>query len=237
MASDDSALRLSGRFVIGEATLFDIQMLAVARGGWTCLLGPSGCGKTTLLRLFAGLETGGTFSGEITADRDEIAYMGQSDLLAPWLDAVGNVIFGDRLRGMTPDRARARALLASVGLEADTAKRPAELSGGMRQRVALARTLYEDRAIVLMDEPFSALDAVTRAAMQRLAFEVLAGRTVLLVTHDPAEAIRLGHRVLLMQHGGLHEVDLPETPPLRDIREARSIEAETGLMRALGVEA
>ena len=124
--------------------------------------------------------------------------MGQQDLLLPWLSAEANVALGARLRGARPDRARARHLLDAVGLAGAQAARPATLSGGMRQRVALARTLYEDRPVVLMDEPFSALDSLTRAQMQSLAARVLAGRTVLLVTHDPMEACRLADRVLVM---------------------------------------
>ena len=121
--------------------------------------------------------------------------------MLPWLSALGNVTLGYRLRGETvggATEARARELLAQVGLAARAEDRPARLSGGERQRVALARTLMEDRPVVLMDEPFSALDAITRFELQALAAELLAGRTVLLVTHDPLEALRLGHRVQVM---------------------------------------
>ena len=122
--------------------------------------------------------------------------MAQSDLLLPWLGALDNVLLGRRLRGERGGRRAARALLAEMGLAGSESLRPAALSGGMRQRVALARTLFEDRPIVLMDEPFAALDAITRTRLQDLAVARLGGRTVLLVTHDPLEAIphRRPHR-------------------------------------------
>ncbi|MBX9595923.1 MAG: ATP-binding cassette domain-containing protein, partial [Roseomonas sp.] len=150
--------------------------LTLAGGGTTALLGPSGSGKSTLLRLVAGLLPVPA-GGAVTALAGRIAYMAQQDLLVPWRDVLGNVTMGAHLRGQAPDLARARALLAEVGLtEADARKPPAQLSGGMRQRVALARTLMEDRPIVLMDEPFSAVDAPTRHRMQSLSAQLLAGR-------------------------------------------------------------
>merc|ERR1711969_420429 len=156
--------------------------MTLAAGAWTCLLGPSGVGKSTVLRLLLGLETGGAFDGTITASDGQplagrISYMAQSDLLLPWLTVIENIMIGDRLRGTTPDRDRASAMLARVGLQDHAHKKPAALSGGMRQRAALARTLLEDRAVVFLEEPFSALDAGTRAAMQELAAELLHGRT------------------------------------------------------------
>jgi putative hydroxymethylpyrimidine transport system ATP-binding protein len=124
--------------------------------------------------------------------------MGQQDLLYPWLNVVDNVQLGSRLRGDKPDRARAMHLLGRVGLLDRAMAQPSELSGGMRQRAAIARTLYEDRPIVLMDEPFSALDTFTRARVQNLAAELLQGRTALLITHDPLEACRLGHHLVVL---------------------------------------
>ena len=124
--------------------------------------------------------------------------MGQHDDLLPWLSVIGNVTLGARLRGATPG-SRAGAGAARAGRSDEQKDRlPATLSGGQRQRAALARTLMEDRPVVLMDEPFSALDAITRARLQALAADLLAGRTVLLVTHDPLEALRLGHRIQVM---------------------------------------
>ncbi|MDH3472447.1 MAG: ABC transporter ATP-binding protein [Rhodospirillales bacterium] len=199
-AVDVKAARLAYR---GEL-LFDDLDLALPAGRTTCLLGPSGVGKSSLLRLIAGLAEGarghvGDTAGAAVQGR--IAYMAQDDLLLPWATVLGNVMLGPRLRGEPADaqtRARAMELLARVGLAASAAARPDRLSGGMRQRAALARTLMEQRPIVLMDEPFSSLDAITRYELQNMAAGLLAGRTVLLVTHDPLEALRLGHRILVM---------------------------------------
>lgn len=205
---------------------------------WTCLLGPSGVGKSTVLRLILGLETGGAFDGKISADDGgelaaRVSYMAQSDLLMPWLSVMDNVMIGARLRGEMPDTARAERLLVRVGLSAHADKKPAALSGGMRQRAALARTLMEDRPVVLLDEPFSALDASTRADMQELAAEVLHGKTVLLVTHDPAEAARLGHQILLMSPQGLSDWPAPESPPIRALDDPGVLACQSALMTHL----
>ncbi|MBL8669931.1 MAG: ABC transporter ATP-binding protein [Alphaproteobacteria bacterium] len=216
-------VRLRGiRMAYAGAALFDGLDLDLAGGSWTCLLGPSGSGKTTLLRLVAGLAapSAGTIADGAGAPlAGRVAWMGQTDLLFPWLSVLDNATIGARLRGRSADAAvvaRARDLLGRVGLGGRTGDRPAVLSGGMRQRAALVRTLMEDKAIVLMDEPFSALDAITRVAMQDLAFPLLRGRTVLLVTHDPLEALRLGDRILVVTGfpAQLSEpVALPPHPP------------------------
>jgi putative hydroxymethylpyrimidine transport system ATP-binding protein len=198
------ALRLSGvRLDFGDRPLFDGLDLELPAGRWTCLLGASGVGKSSLLRLIAGLLPAGN-GGRIEAldglpIKGRVAYMAQQDLLLPWLAVESNVALGARLRGERPDRERVRALLAAVGLAEFERRLPATLSGGQRQRVALARTLMEDRPLVLLDEPFAALDAITRHRLQALACELLAERTVLLVTHDPLEALRLGHELHVLQ--------------------------------------
>jgi putative hydroxymethylpyrimidine transport system ATP-binding protein len=212
--------------------------LTLAAGGCTVLLGPSGSGKSTLLRRVAGLVGGaGTVSATDGAPlAGRIAFMAQADLLVPWRDALGNVVLGAHLRGEPPDVPRARALLADVGLApADLQKSPALLSGGMRQRVALARTLMEDRSVVLMDEPFSAVDAPTRHRLQDLAARLLAGRTVLLVTHDPLEALRLADRILLLSGtpATLSELAVPKGAPPRPARDAALLAAQAALLERL----
>ncbi|MGB0903453.1 MAG: ABC transporter ATP-binding protein, partial [Mangrovicoccus sp.] len=185
------AVRLSGSAQLGAQKLFDGLSFEALPNAWTCLLGPSGVGKSTLLRLIAGLETGAVFDGAVTSSDGQAltgrcAWMAQDDLLLPWLTVAQNIDLGAKLRGAAPDPAARDALIDRFGLGAQRESRPAQLSGGQRQRVALARTLMEDRPVVLLDEPFSALDAKTRAEMQEAAFAALAGRTVILVTHDPA---------------------------------------------------
>ena len=177
------------------------------------------------MRIIAGLERLEVGSLSIL-NGASVAYMAQQDLLMPWLSALGNVSLGARLRGEKPDRGRALAMLDRVGLGAEADALPHTLSGGMRQRVALARTLMEDRPIVLMDEPFSALDAITRIRLQELAAGLLAGRTVLLVTHDPLEALRLGDRIYVMagRPASLHSAPAPDGPPPRKPRD-RSLQA------------
>jgi putative hydroxymethylpyrimidine transport system ATP-binding protein len=173
-----------GSAAIDGTPIFSQLDLTLTPHSWTCLLGASGVGKSTVLRLFAGLAEGVTFDG-VLSDTGHVAMMAQQDLLMPWLSVLDNVMLGARVRGERPDKDRARDTLAQVGLTDHADKLPPTLSGGQRQRAALARTLMEDRAIVLLDEPFSALDALTRAQMQELTADLLTGRTVLLVTHDP----------------------------------------------------
>ena len=183
------------RIAFGDRIVVSDLTLEFPAGRTTCLLGRSGVGKTSLLRWLAGLLPG-------TARAEAVAYMAQSDLLLPWLSVLDNVLLGYRLRGDSAARrtaeSRARALLAEVGLHDRLDDRPHVLSGGMRQRAALARTLCEDRPVVLMDEPFAHLDAVTRLELQDLAARLLAGRTVVLVTHDPLEALRIGHQIRVL---------------------------------------
>ena len=232
------SISIAGSYTINGNHLFGPLTIDMPAEQWTCLLGASGIGKSTILRLILGLKTAGIFSGKITASdgdalADRISYMAQSDLLLPWLNVRENVVLGARLRGEKPDMSRAERLIERVGLTLHQTKRPAALSGGMRQRAALARTLMEDRSIVLLDEPFSALDASTRADMQELAAEMLVGKTVLLVTHDPAEASRLGHQIVLMSASDTTIWDQPNTAPIRAVDAPETLACQSALLSKL----
>lgn len=231
-------ITIQGEAWLGETVLFPRLSLTLPAGRWTSLLGASGVGKTTLLRLIAGLETGARFEGEVSASdaarlAGRIAFMGQSDLLAPWLDLLGNVTIGARLRGESVDSDQARAIIASVGLAGLEGRRPHTLSGGQRQRASLARTLMENRPVVLLDEPFSSLDARMRAEMQELAGERLRGRTTLLVTHDPGEAARLSDQAFLLTPEGLQALALPSSPPVRDFDAPETLATQAAMFRLL----
>ena len=158
------SVTLTGAADIDGTTVFAPLVLSLPGGSWTCLLGPSGVGKSTVLRLIAGLGDEVLFEGTLAAGDNapltgRVALMAQDDLLLPWLDVATNVALGAKLRGAPVPTDRVAEVLSRVGLSEHSAKTPDALSGGQRQRVALARTLLEDRPVVLLDEPFSALDA------------------------------------------------------------------------------
>lgn len=183
-----------------DKVLFDQLNFHLTAGKTTCLLGKSGIGKSRFLQLIAGLNS---ISAHVTAcDKrglsGRLAYMPQTNTLLPWLSILDNVVLGHRLRRTPRPYTQARELLHQLELGDALNKYPAQLSGGMQQRAALARVLLEKRPIVLMDEPFSALDTLTRYRLQELAAYALKDHTVLLVTHDPLEALRLGHHIAIM---------------------------------------
>ncbi|MCI4663940.1 MAG: ABC transporter ATP-binding protein [Neomegalonema sp.] len=205
--------------------------LSLPGGRWTALLGRSGAGKSSILRAIAGLIHPEQLEGAIRCTdgaplTGRIAWMAQDPLLAPWLTVKANVAMGDRLRGAPTRHQDAAEALAAVGLASYASRMPDALSGGERQRVALARTLYEDRAVALLDEPFSALDALTRDEVSALAAEKLAGRTVLHVTHDPFEAARLADKIVILSAKGDH-LEEAELGPAGDLPAPRSPESET----------
>lgn len=233
----------AGQLAFDSSILFENLDFTLKEGGWTCLLGPSGVGKTTLLRLIAGLIP---LARDVTIDCSDhqaltgrTAYMAQQDLLLPWLSVLENVRLGLRLRGIEgsskTDLERAKHLLNQVGLLANADDLPNKLSGGMRQRAALARTLMEDRPVVLMDEPFSSLDAITRIRLQELAAQLLVGRTVLLVTHDPLEALRLGDQIYVLSGRPVSIADPLEiagSKP-RDLHDPTVLEGQADLLDRL----
>jgi NitT/TauT family transport system ATP-binding protein len=200
--SGQTAIRieqLGKRFGAGPLVLDDVN-LSIETGEFVCLLGASGCGKSTLLNLIAGLDRPTT--GSIDVPAEGAAVMFQESALMPWLTARQNVELALRLRGVARSARRRDALelLDVVNLADAAEKRPHELSGGMRQRVALARALAQDRPVLLMDEPFAALDAITRDLLHEELERVWrrTGRTIVFVTHNVREAARLGQRVVLL---------------------------------------
>jgi NitT/TauT family transport system ATP-binding protein len=197
--------------------------LDVAPHEIVAVVGPSGCGKTTLLELVCGLQE--PDSGSVRGDRAVL--MPQRDGLLPWLSAIDNAALAPRLAGASRDAARARAhpLFLAFGLEGFERARPHELSGGMRQRVAFLRTLLSGKPVLCLDEPFGALDALTRREMQDWLAQALEHepRTVLLVTHDVEEAARLARRVLVMSpRPGRIVAEIP-VPPTRTDTEVLAV--------------
>jgi putative hydroxymethylpyrimidine transport system ATP-binding protein len=217
----------------GDLRVLDGVSFDVAPGEFVSVLGPSGSGKSTLFQVLAGLLD--PDAGEVEAGTS--AYMPQQDLLFPWRTVLDNTTLGLEVAGVPRREARARAgaLFAPFGLTGFEHSRPDELSGGMRQRAALLRTVVQDRDVLLLDEPFGALDSLTRSAMQEWLDGMRArfGWTVLLITHDVREAVYLSDRVLVLSPRParvVHErtIDLPHP---RELTAAAAVEAE--LLRAL----
>jgi ABC-type nitrate/sulfonate/bicarbonate transport system ATPase subunit len=221
--------------------------LSVRQNEVLAVVGPSGCGKSTLLELMAGLQDPdeGTVSAGGATDASErraaCAYMPQRDLLLPWRDALANAALALECQGVPRSQARRRAepLFERFGLAEFEEARPAELSGGMRQRVAFLRTLLPGREVLLLDEPFGALDSITRASMQRWLADALARepRTVLLVTHDVEEALFLADRVaVLSPRPGrvVAEIDV-DLPRPRDVTAGEFAALKRRALEALGL--
>jgi ABC-type nitrate/sulfonate/bicarbonate transport system ATPase subunit len=240
-SADDAALdavgapvRVSGlAHSFGELRALERIDLESESGEVIGIVGPSGCGKTTLLELVAGLRPAdrGTISvgGRSTpAERlERCAYMPQRDLLLPWLSAVDNAALALRIARVPRAEAQHRASshFERLGLAGFEATRPAELSGGMRQRVAFLRTLMAGRPVLLLDEPFASLDAITRAEMQSWLASVLREdrHAVLLVTHDVEEALYLSDRVLVLSPRPARVTDRIEIPDPRTADRAAAV--------------
>ncbi|ROO86695.1 sulfonate transport system ATP-binding protein [Actinocorallia herbida] len=204
-ASTDGVVLRDVHRSFGERSVIDGLDLDVRPGEFVCLLGPSGCGKTTLLRILAGIDE--TDSGVVSAP-SPTAVVFQEPRLLPWRRVLDNVLFGG---GAGADaRPRALAALTEVELDGHADAWPATLSGGQAQRVALGRALVREPRLLLLDEPFAALDALTRLRMQDLVQRLAARHrpATVLVTHDVEEAVLLGDRVLVMSAGRIeHDVD------------------------------
>jgi NitT/TauT family transport system ATP-binding protein/sulfonate transport system ATP-binding protein len=204
---DQVGKRFAPRSGGAPVTALEGLSLGIADRSFVCLVGPSGCGKSTLLNLLAGFET--PTSGAVLLDGRPVqgpapdrGVVFQEAALFPWLTVLGNVCYGPQRRGISRSVyiPAARALLEKVGLARFADNYPAELSGGMRQRTAIARALVNDPEVLLLDEPFGALDAQTRAMMQELLLSIWERdqRTVLFVTHDVEEAVFMADRVIVM---------------------------------------
>ena len=211
----------------GEVTALEDVNLEIHDGQFVCLLGPSGCGKTTLLRMIGGLDT--PTSGTITIDGKEVdgpspkmTMVFQEYSLYPWRTVAENVGFGLEMNGVTPEERRESVMkeLKLVGLENFEDRYPYEPSGGMRQRAAVARALATDPAVMLMDEPFGALDAQTRNKMQRELLNIWqeTKKTILFVTHSVDEAVYLSDKIVVLtpRPGTVHEIDDIDLPRPRD---------------------
>lgn len=212
----------------GVTTVFEDLWLSMRRGEFACVIGHSGCGKTTILNILAGLDA--PSSGAVIVDGQAIegpsldrAVIFQSHALLPWRSVLGNVAYAVSSKWRDWDKAKvaahAQKFIDLVGLTGAEQKRPSELSGGMKQRVGIARALSIEPKIMLMDEPFSALDALTRGTLQdevrRICQET--GQTVFMITHDVDEAIYLADRVVLMTNGpGAVLAEIVENPLPRE---------------------
>ena len=219
------SLRVDGE--VHHVQALDCINFTVKDGEIVALIGPSGCGKTTALRVAMGLDAAS--AGRVTVDGREVHGCGhdrgmvfQHVELLPWLSAMQNVMFGLEMKGMrgAPLRETAEKYLQLVGLQDSQNRRPHQLSGGMKQRVGIARALAIDPKVLLMDEPFGALDAQTRESLQAELLDIHArtGKTVLFVTHDLDEAVLIADRIVVMKHGRVQEtMDVPLKRPRPDL--------------------
>jgi ABC-type nitrate/sulfonate/bicarbonate transport system ATPase subunit len=234
----------------GRISVLDGVDLTVADGEFVSIIGPSGCGKSTLFNILAGLEVPDSGSvlfhgADATGRTEHFAYMPQKDLLLPWRRVIDNASLGLEVQGLSRKQARAKAgeLFATFGLAGFERSWPSELSGGMRQRVALLRTVVQRRSVLLLDEPFGALDSLTRTEMQMWLTSVWERYhwTVILITHDIREAVFLSDRVYALtarpsRVGSEHVVDLPRPRTLEMYADPRAAAVEVELLSALGAD-
>jgi len=229
----------------GELPVLAGVSLHAAPGELVSVIGPSGCGKSTLFNVLAGLvpaDEGKVLVDGLAADGSTFGYMPQKDLLFPWRTVLDNTALGLQVAGMgkRAARDRVRPLFAPFGLAGFESARPSELSGGMRQRAALLRTVVQDRDVLLLDEPFGALDSLTRTGMQEWLDDVRTrfGWTVLLITHDIREAVFLSDRVVVLSPRPARvrrtvEVDLSRPRSVDQLLTPRAAELEAELLAVL----
>lgn len=234
----------------GDLQVLDRVSFDVAPGEFVSLVGPSGAGKSTLFNIIAGLDSPSSgqvlFNGtDARGRRDQTAYMPQKDLLFPWRTIEENAALGLEVQGMrrADARARVREWFPRFGLEGFEKALPFELSGGMRQRAALLRTVVQERSTLLLDEPFGALDSLTRQEMQQWLQEVWAGNewTALLITHDVREAVMLSDRVVVLgprpaSVREIVEVDLPRPRGVDQLASPAFGELERRILELLHVQ-
>jgi NitT/TauT family transport system ATP-binding protein len=229
---------VSKRYGSGPRSVLALDQvsLTVSQGQFVCLIGASGCGKSTLLSLVAGLDSATT--GQVAVGGRRVAMMFQEPGLLPWLTAAGNVDLALRARGVSRAQRRQRTseLLSLVRLAGFGGRRPHELSGGMRQRVALARALAQDADVLLMDEPFGALDAMTRDLLHDELDRICGEQslTVLFVTHNVREAVRLGDRVIVLSSRPGRVIEEYQVP--RDINAPQAAELASAITQRLREE-
>lgn len=238
-------VRLSKCF--GDLSIFENFELTVPENGFTVLIGPSGCGKSTLFDVLTGAVAGdsGTISwcGKTVSHLRELsAYMQQKDMLLPWFSLMDNALLPARIAGadMSASTAKAAALFQRLGLEGFENNLPGTISGGMKQRCALVRTLMFERALVLLDEPLSALDAITRRSLQSLLLmlQVEFEKSILMITHDIEEALRLADEILVLGQRPMRVLDrfCLDGPKLRRLDDPELIDIKNYMLNVLKTE-
>ena len=219
MTKNNLSFSLEGSLINDQEVLFSSLKLNINLNKWTSIIGQSGSGKSTLLKVIAGMDLPKVFNNTLISSNTNYSFswMAQNDLLLPWASVIENVTLGQKLRREKIDTKKAKNLLEQVGLINEAKKLPSTLSGGMKQRVALARTLMENKDIILMDEPFSALDSITRSVIQKLTWKLLENKTVIMVTHDPLEALLLSNNLYFISNKKLMPIKLPKSKPFRKV--------------------